>query len=101
MRGGAAAHSCLLAMHREEGRIEEVVLDELAKAPRRAVQPHWPAPVILCHHVCPSHQVLPEPRGALRLWESASMAPASKPLTITLTCTLFKDIGDACFGRHI
>ena len=50
--GLGEANLRLLPVHREERCIEEVVLNELAKAAWSAMQTHGPPPVILCHHVC-------------------------------------------------
>lgn len=64
-------HRCLLAVDREERRIEEVVLNQLTEAAWGAMQTDRPPPIVLCHHVRARHQVLPELGGALRLWEPA------------------------------
>ena len=53
-------HLCLLPVHREEGCVEAVKLDELAKAPRRVVQPGGPAAAIQRDHVAAIAEVGPK-----------------------------------------
>ena len=73
------AHRRLLPVHGEEGRVKVHILQQLPKAPRRAVQADRPPPVVLCDHVHAVGQVGPERRGALGLWEPARRATTLAP----------------------
>jgi len=73
--GGARLR--LLPVHREEGGVEAVVLDQLAEARRRVVQAGRPAAAVQRDHVHAAQQVGPELRRALRLREPGARGSAA------------------------
>jgi hypothetical protein len=73
-RPAAGAHLCLLPVHREEGGVKTVKLEQLAKPPGRVVQAGRPAATVQRDHVAAIPQVGPKLRRAAGVREPSAHA---------------------------